>query len=120
MTSPTPKADRFINRAPRGGMVSPINNRFYKGGQFMPMAIVEVVAAPARATKAAKVARIVAKADARIRRAEVEKRTLIHTAAGLVNREITPAQRARVNRLNRTIDRACLASRRATLGTIWA
>ena len=37
MTTTTPKADRFSNRAPKGGAVSPVNNQFYKGGQFMPM-----------------------------------------------------------------------------------
>lgn len=31
-----------INRAPKGGAVSTINGRFYKGGQFMPM-VAEVV-----------------------------------------------------------------------------
>ena len=38
MTTSTAKADRFSNRAPRGGMVSPVNGIFYKGGRFMPMA----------------------------------------------------------------------------------
>jgi hypothetical protein len=39
MTTPTTKADRVnINRAPRGGAVSPVNGLFYLGGQFMPMA----------------------------------------------------------------------------------
>jgi hypothetical protein len=37
VTTATPKADRFSNRAPRGGAVSPVNGRFYPGGQFMPM-----------------------------------------------------------------------------------
>jgi hypothetical protein len=31
-----PKADRFY-RAPKGGMVSTVNGRFYKGGQFIPL-----------------------------------------------------------------------------------
>lgn len=38
MTNPSPKADRFANRAPRGGAVSPVNGLFYRGGRFMPMA----------------------------------------------------------------------------------
>lgn len=48
MTTSTTKADRFINRAPKGGAVSPVNGRFYAGGQFMPMAaeVVEVKPAP--------------------------------------------------------------------------
>lgn len=29
--------DRIINRAPKGGMVSSVNGRFYRGGWFMPM-----------------------------------------------------------------------------------
>lgn len=32
------RADRIVNRAPRGGAVSTVNNQYYAGGQFMPMA----------------------------------------------------------------------------------
>lgn len=42
MTTASIKADRFANRAPKGGAVSPVNGRFYAGGQFMPM-VAEVV-----------------------------------------------------------------------------
>lgn len=42
MTHTTTSTDRIINRAPRGGAVSPVNGRFYAGGQFMPM-VVEVI-----------------------------------------------------------------------------
>ena len=42
MTSTTRQTDRLINRAPKGGAISPINGRFYKGGQFMPMAGAEI------------------------------------------------------------------------------
>ncbi len=49
MTSPTAKADRIgINRAPRGGAISPVNGMFYRGGQFMPMAVPGLAAGPAR------------------------------------------------------------------------
>jgi hypothetical protein len=49
MTTATAKADRVnINRAPRGGAVSPINGLYYKGGQFMPMAAAGFVAGPAK------------------------------------------------------------------------
>jgi hypothetical protein len=37
MTTTTPKADRFSNRAPKGGAVSAVNGMFYLGGTFMPM-----------------------------------------------------------------------------------
>jgi hypothetical protein len=48
MTTTTLKADRVsINRAPKGGMVSPINGLFYKGGQFMPAATAGFNAGPA-------------------------------------------------------------------------
>ena len=47
MTTPTPKADRVsINRAPKGGAVSPINGLYYKGGQFMPLAAAGFNAGP--------------------------------------------------------------------------
>ena len=48
MTTTAAKADRFANRAPKGGAVSSVNGQFYKGGQFMPMAaqVVEVKPAP--------------------------------------------------------------------------
>lgn len=41
-------SDRFTNRAPRGGAVSPVNGQFYAGGQFMPMVaeVVEIKPAP--------------------------------------------------------------------------
>jgi hypothetical protein len=44
MTNATTLTDRFSNRAPKGGAVSPINGLFYAGGQFMPMVadVVEV------------------------------------------------------------------------------
>ncbi len=48
MTTTTRKADRFSNRAPKGGAVSPINGLFYKGGQFMPMATIGFNAGPVR------------------------------------------------------------------------
>ncbi len=41
MTTAVNRADRFSNRAPKGGAVSPINGLFYRGGQFMPMAPAE-------------------------------------------------------------------------------
>lgn len=47
MTTTTTKADRFSNRAPRGGAVSPVNGQFYLGGQFMPMVAVVVEVKPA-------------------------------------------------------------------------
>jgi hypothetical protein len=47
MTTTTIKADRFSNRAPKGGAVSPVNGQFYKGGQFMPMVSTPVVVRPA-------------------------------------------------------------------------
>ena len=37
MTTSTTKAERFSNRAPKGGAVSPVNGQYYLGGQFMPM-----------------------------------------------------------------------------------
>ena len=37
-----------INRAPKGGAVSPVNHRFYAGGQFMPMVAVVVESKPAK------------------------------------------------------------------------
>ncbi len=48
MTSPAPKADRFPNRAPKGGAVSPVNGLFYAGGQFMPMAVAGLTTGPVR------------------------------------------------------------------------
>jgi hypothetical protein len=42
MTTTTKSTDRIINRAPKGGAISPVNGRFYAGGQFMPM-VAEVV-----------------------------------------------------------------------------
>jgi hypothetical protein len=49
MTTATAKADRVsVNRAPKGGAVSPINGLFYKGGQFMPMATTGFMAGPAK------------------------------------------------------------------------
>ena len=43
MTTATPAtADRIANRAPKGGAVSAVNGRFYRGGWFMPM-VAEVV-----------------------------------------------------------------------------
>jgi hypothetical protein len=42
MTTTTSKTDRIYNRAPKGGAISPVNSRFYKGGQFMPMVAVVV------------------------------------------------------------------------------
>jgi hypothetical protein len=47
MTTTTPKADRFTNRAPKGGAVSTVNGQFYAGGQFMPMVAVVVEVKPA-------------------------------------------------------------------------
>jgi hypothetical protein len=48
MTTTTKSTDRIINRAPRGGAISPVNGRFYAGGQFMPMVaeVVELKPAP--------------------------------------------------------------------------
>jgi hypothetical protein len=43
----TPKANRFSNRAPKGGAVSPVNGLFYAGGQFMPMVALVVELKPA-------------------------------------------------------------------------
>jgi hypothetical protein len=44
MTTTKSTADRYSNRAPKGGAVSPVNGRFYLGGQWMPMVheVVEV------------------------------------------------------------------------------
>jgi hypothetical protein len=44
----TPKADRYSNRAPKGGASSPVNGQFYAGGRWMPMTaeVVEVSAKP--------------------------------------------------------------------------
>jgi hypothetical protein len=36
-------ATKLYNRAPKGGMVSSVNGRFYKGGQFMPAATVTAI-----------------------------------------------------------------------------
>lgn len=36
MTNTNAKTDRYDNRAPKGGAISPVNNRFYLGGQWMP------------------------------------------------------------------------------------
>jgi hypothetical protein len=36
-------ATKLYNRAPKGGMVSSVNGRFYKGGQFVPAATVTAV-----------------------------------------------------------------------------
>jgi hypothetical protein len=47
MTTTTQKTDRFSNRAPKGGAVSPVNGQFYLGGQFMPVVATPVVARPA-------------------------------------------------------------------------
>lgn len=45
MTTTTTTTGRILNRAPKGGEISPVNGRFYKGGQFMPtVAVVEPVA----------------------------------------------------------------------------
>jgi hypothetical protein len=38
----TTKTDRYSNRAPKGGAVSPVNGQWYAGGQWMPM-VAEVV-----------------------------------------------------------------------------
>lgn len=46
MTTTTPKADRF-HRAPRGGIVSPVNGIFYKGGQFLPKSSAPIEVKPA-------------------------------------------------------------------------
>jgi hypothetical protein len=40
-TATTRKADIHVNRAPKGGAISPVNGRFYLGGQFMPMVAAE-------------------------------------------------------------------------------
>lgn len=45
-TTATAKADRFINRAPKGGAVSSVNGQWYAGGQFMPMVAKVEVEAP--------------------------------------------------------------------------
>lgn len=42
MTTTEKTTDRIINRAPKGGAISPVNGKFYAGGQFMPM-VAEVV-----------------------------------------------------------------------------
>jgi hypothetical protein len=47
MNTATVKTDRYSNRAPRGGAVSPINDKFYAGGQWMPMASAPVPTGPA-------------------------------------------------------------------------
>lgn len=47
MTTTTATTDRIINRAPKGGAVCPISGRFYRGGQFMPLAPADVVVKPA-------------------------------------------------------------------------
>jgi hypothetical protein len=39
----TRKADINVNRAPKGGAISPVNGQFYLGGQFMPMVAAEKV-----------------------------------------------------------------------------
>jgi hypothetical protein len=46
MTTTTPKADRYSDRAPRGGAISPIIGQWYAGGQWMRMTaeVVEVSA----------------------------------------------------------------------------
>lgn len=48
MTTTMKTTDRIANRAPKGGMVSSVNGRFYKGGWFMPMVaeVLEVKPAP--------------------------------------------------------------------------
>lgn len=35
-TTSTTKADRYSNRAPKGGAVSPVNGLWYQGGRWMP------------------------------------------------------------------------------------
>jgi hypothetical protein len=47
MTDTSIKADRFSNRAPKGGAVSLVNGQFYLGGQFMPMVATTVPVKPA-------------------------------------------------------------------------
>jgi hypothetical protein len=47
MTTTTGKTDRFANRGPRGGAISPVNGRFYAGGRFIPMAVAEFKPSPA-------------------------------------------------------------------------
>jgi hypothetical protein len=41
-TTTTAKTDRYDNRAPRGGAVSPVNGQWYAGGRWMPR-VAEVV-----------------------------------------------------------------------------
>ena len=48
MTTATPKADRVPNRAPKGGAVSSVNGRFYRGGWFMPVVSNPVILKPAK------------------------------------------------------------------------
>jgi hypothetical protein len=45
-TTAATKADRFANRAPKGGAVSPVNGLFYAGGRFMPMVVAEFKSGP--------------------------------------------------------------------------
>jgi hypothetical protein len=42
-TTNATKADRFANRAPKGGAISLVNGLFYAGGQFMPMVAADKV-----------------------------------------------------------------------------
>jgi hypothetical protein len=42
--------DRIINRAPKGGAISPVNNQFYLGGQFMPCVSIPAEAGPVKLT----------------------------------------------------------------------
>lgn len=46
LTTPA-KADRYANRAPRGGAVSPVNGLYYRGGTWMPMVPAHISTAPA-------------------------------------------------------------------------
>lgn len=63
--------------------------------------------------------RIIRKAETRIRSAEVEKRTIIHTDRK-VNWSMTASDKANAMRLNRRIESSNRAIRRAELGTIFA
>lgn len=69
MTTATAKADRIVNRAPKGGAVSVVNGRFYAGGQFMPMVAEAVVVKPVALEGSS---RQVAWAD-RLRKAELTR-----------------------------------------------
>lgn len=47
MTTTTSKTGRILNRASKGGEISPVNGQFYLGGQFLPTVAVVVEVKPA-------------------------------------------------------------------------